>query len=262
MKKYFFTIVFLSLIFFVPVFSYADSAGSRVSKANRLFRSSKLDDALKTYHEALAKQPESPVINFNIGDVLYKKKDYQGAVEAFSKALLSPDSKLEADANYNIGNCKYKMGKLKEPADLSGAVNLYREALDYYKRTIELDQTNKDARYNHELVEKQLKLLLDKIKQQPPQDKQSPQNDKEKKEATGENQEQNQPQKQADAKPAGEEADKDSEQKVSQEEENKDEMSEEEARMILERYNQGDLSSGDLNRPQRTGNYPQVLKDW
>jgi len=86
--------------------------------------------------------PDSDIVNFNIGATLYKKEDYQKATDAFTKALTSDNKKIEADALYNLGNCKYKLGKLKENTDLSATVGLLRESLDYYKRAVELDQKN------------------------------------------------------------------------------------------------------------------------
>jgi len=40
------------------------------------------------------------------------------------------------------------------------------------------------------------------------------------------------------------------------------EMSEEEARMILDRYNQQDQSVANMDRNLRDRRYPRVLKDW
>jgi Ca-activated chloride channel family protein len=149
-----------------PAHCYAASPQQNLNVANKLYRQGKLDKALERYNEANLSLPDSDIINFNMGAALYKKEDYQKSIEAFTKALTSEDKKLEADALYNLGNCKYKLGKLKENTDLSATVGLLRESLDYYKRAVELEQKNTDARFNHEFVERELKVLLDKLKQQ------------------------------------------------------------------------------------------------
>ena len=172
-------IIFLSLSIFTVVQSTcfaAVPAKKSVSEANKLYQKGKIDEALQKYNDASVSLPDSDIINFNMGAALYKKEDYQKAIDGFTKALTSDSKKIEADALYNLGNCKYKLGKLKENTDLSATVGLLRESLDYYKRAVELDQKNTDARFNHEFVERELKVLLDKLKQQQSnQDKQKEQ---------------------------------------------------------------------------------------
>ena len=259
---------------------YAASAGKSVKQGNRLYHKGNFDEALKHYNKAALSKPDSDVINFDIGTALYQKQDYEKAIEAFNKALLSDNHEIEEKAAYNIGNSKFRLGKLKENTDLASAVNLYREALDYYKRAIELNQDNTNAKYNHEFVEKELKVLLDKLKQQ---EKDQQQGNQQKQQQKGE---EKQKQKQAQSG-ASEQEQKEQEQKqqaATQGEEEKEgkqeeraqeqakgyepeqnaqkEMSEEEARMILERYNQQDQSVGNMNRGTRERYYPPVVKDW
>ncbi|MFQ5866626.1 MAG: tetratricopeptide repeat protein [bacterium] len=245
--------------------SYSASAVKTVKRANRLYKDKKFDEALKDYNEAQAQLPDSDITNFNMGAALYKKGEYSKAIESFTKALTTEDSVLEAKTNYNIGNNKYKQGKLKQNTDLASAVDLYREALQYYKRAIELNEKDKDAKYNHEFVEKKLKILLDKLKKQEEKMKKGKKEEqgKEKKsqlqtassgrkkeegkkEAKGEKGEQRKKQV-AEAK-AGQEQPK--------------EMSEQEARMLLEGYRQEEESKGKIKQRVRKGYYPKVLEDW
>ena len=182
-KREWFGIIFISLCIFAvanlpcfaasqravvwpPIAKATTSAKKNVKEAYRLYKQGKLDEALQKYNDASVALPDSDIVNFNMGTALYKKEDYQKAIDSFTKALTSDDKKIEADALYNLGNCKYKLGKLKENTDLSSTVALLRESLDYYKRAVELDQKNTDARFNHEFVERELKVLLDKLKQQ------------------------------------------------------------------------------------------------
>lgn len=269
---------------------YAASAGQKVKAGNKLYREGRPDAALEKYNEAKSGMPDSDILDFNTGAALYKKEDYQKAAEAFTKALTSDDANIEADALYNLGNCKYKMGKLKEGADLSGAAGLLKESLDYYKRAIEIDQKNTDARFNHEFVERELKILLDKLKQQQSnQDKQKDQQEQQEK------QKQQEQQKQGTC-PAGKEQaegakDKESEQKQQQEKEKetqgplsrqeKDRQEEEqagaeesrqedgdkglspdEARSLLERYGRQEAQADYMDKHPRQGYDNEVSKDW
>lgn len=169
-SKFRFILLSCTFSFFLLPFTFncyaANPAKKSVKEANKLYQKGKLDEALQKYNEASVAMPDSDIVNFNMGAASYKKEDYQKAMDAFMKALISDDKKTEADALYNVGNCKYKLGKLKENTDLSATVGLLRESLDYYKRAVEIDQKNEDARFNHEFVERELKVLLDKLKQQ------------------------------------------------------------------------------------------------
>ncbi len=262
------------------------SVRASVKEGNSLYHQGKFDEALKYYNEAKVDMPNSDIVNFNIGAALYQKGDYEKAIEAFTKTLLSDNPEIEEKAAYNIGNSKYRLGRLKMNTDLASTVNLYREALDYYKRAIELNQNNTNAKYNHEFVEKELKALLDKLKQQSSsakasEDKQEQaQQDNQQKEgqeqgqqqaqASTSEQEEKEGEQKEQAATQGEEKEEGEEEKGAQEEIKgyqaeqgvQEEMSEEEARMILDRYDQQGQLLGNMNRDQRGRSYPRVLKDW
>jgi Ca-activated chloride channel family protein len=279
---------FISLCIFtvahLPCFAATD-AKKNVKEANRLYKQGKLDEALQKYNDASVALPDSDIVNFNMGTALYKKEDYEKAQDAFTKALTSEDKKLEADALYNLGNCKYKLGKLKENTDLSTTVTLLRESLDYYIRAVELDQQNTDARFNHEFVEKELKVLLDKLKQQQSnQDKQKEQGqqqeeqrqgtcptgkeqgkeDKEKEGSAQEKEQKKQEKEGQEGQSQQEEKQQKEEQAAAEEtqqEEQGKELSEEGARALLERYGQEEGTPDYENR--RTKGYDaEVSKDW
>lgn len=100
------------------------------------------------------------------GNKWFSQGNFDLAISNFEKALLSKDKLLESQANYNIGNSKYKLGKLKENTDLASCAKLFRQALDYYKRALDLNPHDQDAKFNYELVAKELKVILDKLKAQ------------------------------------------------------------------------------------------------
>jgi len=288
------------LLAVAEVACFAETVTSIVDKANDLYKNRKYDESLKGYSEALSKLPNSKIINFNIGDVYYRKSDYQKADEAFSKVLVGKGEALEAKTIYNIGNCKYKEGKLKEKTDLSKAIDSYKEALGYYKKTIESDEKDKDAKFNYEFVEKKIKLLSEQKKtEQQNQNQQNKEQEEEKNKSSqqqqgGESKEGSQgkdkaqqgskPQNGEKSKKNGSEGkeqdNKDQEKEKSEQlsdnsqnqkkagtEQNESsrevsrEMSEEEAKILLEGYKQkeGSKINDKVKVPVR---YPEVLKDW
>ncbi|MFA6357951.1 MAG: tetratricopeptide repeat protein [Candidatus Omnitrophota bacterium] len=252
--------------------SFAEDSAKIVGQANSLYKQGKYDEAIKLYNQAQIKSPDSSEINYNIGIAEYKKSDYNQAISFFEKATSSQDKILESKANFNIANSKYRLGKLKENTELKETVSLMRQALDYYKRAIELNSKDQDAKINHELVEKELKILLDKLKQE--QDKQKGQSGQEKegqddkKEQAALGQDQKAKEQKKEEPKEGQEIKQAEEQQGSQDKESANQasgeakdMSKEEANMLLEGYRQEENSAGKLE-DNKKGNAGEVSKDW
>lgn len=146
---------------------FAGCDHQRLSDAYHLYHEGKYEEAIRIYQKALAKSRESVILNYNLGTALYKKGDYLQAMECFSKALTAEAPDLEGKTNYNIGNCKYRLGEQIQTSNPSKAIELYREAMDYYQRAIEWNDQDGDAIYNHRWVEKKLRDLLSQLEQRP-----------------------------------------------------------------------------------------------
>ena len=189
MKKVFFSAIIITCIFRTQ--ASASSAAGIVEKGNRLYQDQKYEDALQHYDQALAKQPDSAIINFDAGAAQYKTKEYQKANSSFEKSLIVEDKALEARANYNLGNSKYMLGLSKENIDLSAAVQLLEGALNNYKRTQELTPKDEDVKVNYKIVEEKLKELKEKLKQQSQENKNKQKQDQQNQEQ-GQNQSPNQ----------------------------------------------------------------------
>jgi len=261
---------------FVSADSTSASATGDIREGNRLYKQEKYSEAIDRYNQALKQSPDSDIAHFNLGDALYKKGHYKEAIDAFTKALSTDNKALEAKAVYNLANSKYKLGSQAADSDLNSAIHMYREALDYYKRAIEMKEGDKDAKYNHELVEKKLKLLLDRAKNQQQNQDNNKDKDQEKKDkqdgkqSQDKSDQQNEQQKKQDtaSKEAGnrddkgKSASKDKDKGSQPSGAGKDDlkgMSPEEARMLLDAYGQ-EGTIGDKHEIR--GRPGEVLKDW
>ena len=238
----------------------------KINAGNRHYKQGEYDRALESYNEVLINLPKSPYIHYNIGNASYQKGDYKKAVEAYTESLFTDDDALEEKANYNIGNCKYRQGKLKENTNLQETVQLFREALDYYKRAIELNRENLNAKFNHEFVERKLKELLDRLQQE--QDQQDNENEgarREQGESEGKSRNQQQEegneeeQRESDSESGQAEEQRDNEGTANQQQGEKKEMSVEEALRLLDSLK--DEEQHRLPQPRR-GRFPEVFKDW
>ncbi|MEW6040425.1 MAG: VWA domain-containing protein [Elusimicrobiota bacterium] len=142
-------------------------AGARteIKKGNKHYNKGQYEEALERYTEAGIKAPGSPVVHFNSGDALYKIENHQDALKEFNTALgKTRDRKLQSKIYYNIGNSFFKQGK---PDD----------ALKNYKKSLDLNPKDEDAKYNIALI-LQRKNLAEKKHQKNGKDKK----DKEKQE--------------------------------------------------------------------------------
>ena len=141
-----------------PVFAENSKLfAEKVEKANELFLEGQFDAAGQQYTEAQVDAPDNHELHFNLGDVLYRKGQFEKAIPEFEKALSTPYPKLESKSHYNIGNCLVQQGKLKE-------------ALDAYKRAIKLDRNDEDTKYNIEYVQRKIKELASKKKDEQKKD--------------------------------------------------------------------------------------------
>ena len=129
---------------------------TKVKKGVEAYKKSSFDNALNNFQDALLDDPENPLLHFNMGDALYKKKKYADALKSFEKALSTRDVKLQEKAYYNIGNVHYQQ-------------NEYQKAIEAYKRALDLDPKDKQAKHNLELVRAKLKENAKKQQSSPQQ---------------------------------------------------------------------------------------------
>jgi len=145
----------------------AESVGKLVAKGNKKFAGEDYDGAMKFYEEASVKAPESPIVFFNMGDVLFMKGRYDEAREKFQEAAeKTKDLHLEALSWYNTGNCAFKQAERQMDSDLRKALDYYRESIQFYQTALEKDPELKEAAYNLEVTRLVVKDLLDRIKRQ------------------------------------------------------------------------------------------------
>lgn len=265
--------------FFTSLASAAESA-KIVNKANSLYQRQKYAEALKLYNEAFVNEKDLPALNFNRGAAQFKTGDYEKAVGSFEKGLVSEDRNLESWSNYNTANSKYEIGKLKANKDLSAAVKLLEESLGYYKRTIDLNPKDEDAKFNYELVEKELKALKEKLEQQEKEDgkqegkeKQKQEKQPEKQEGQKQEQEKDQKQQEQQEQKQTPQEEKHAEQNESKEERPSSqekagqkgelkEMRPQEAKMLLDGYRQEEEKPFGLIDDKSKGSSDEALKDW
>jgi len=123
-----------------------------VEQGNRLYDQQHFDQALDSYERAEQKLEREPRIHFNRGAALFKLGRPKEAREAFLRATGTDNQELKKKTYYNIGNTFLSEGGL-------------RDAISYYRRSLEIDPAYDQARFN-------LELALRALEQQKQQQKQ------------------------------------------------------------------------------------------
>jgi Ca-activated chloride channel family protein len=115
-----------------------------VAEGKALYEKNKHEAALQKYTRAQALLPNSPILSYNMGNVHFRQKDYDKAVEAYGKAAQAPDKALAEAALFNAGNAQF-------------AKEDYLQAIEMYKQALQLDPEDRDAKANLELARRKLK---------------------------------------------------------------------------------------------------------
>ncbi len=144
------TLVLIALCF-AGTSAHAESTAKKVVRASARLAEGKADEALKLLLDAQVDDPANPVIQYNVGVVHEKLGHHDEAKKALEGVLSGPDAGLRARAAYNLGNVAYAEGKLDE-------------AIERFKRALELDPNDGDAKKNLEIVRDELKRRIEEAK--------------------------------------------------------------------------------------------------
>ena len=186
-KKISIAIILLSVIFAKSALA---SVKDDVKKGNLLYNKNNYTDAAKLYEKAASQDPSSGIGSFNLGLAKYKVGGYKAAIEKFNNAIASGKTGQIPAADYNIANAQYRLGSAAEKADINPVRNgisngikkakeFYETALKFYKRSIDLNPDDKDAKFNYEFVEKKMNELAEKYQMKKDEEKNKDKKDQE-----------------------------------------------------------------------------------
>jgi len=139
-------------------------------EAQRLYDSQQYEDAIRRYDRIISEHPEWEEAHFGRGAALYKADQIDEAMREFELAIPSKNPRQKSAAFYNLGNALLKSQRLEE-------------SMRFYRRALELNPRDYDAKHNFELARQML--------QQEQQDQQ--QNQDQQNQEQEQQQQQNQP---------------------------------------------------------------------
>jgi Ca-activated chloride channel family protein len=164
-------------LFLFLIGSLLHGAGGYTSntRGNRLFGEGKYDDALKEYMDANIKAPETPEVQYNMANTFYKQKKYDKALESYDKALMTDDKEVYRKVHFNKACALFRKGEFMLKQGKREGLGQWESAISGFKKVLDLDPDDKDAKTNIEIIRIKLKEMMK------PQDQQQQQQQKQKK---------------------------------------------------------------------------------
>jgi len=114
------------------------NAYRKTEQGNEQYLNGLYVDALRAYTEAQVDAPESAALYYDIGNVLYRRNDFEGSAEAFTRALVEASQELVGPAAYNLGNTRFQQQD-------------YQAAVEAFEQALAVDPADVDAKRNLEL---------------------------------------------------------------------------------------------------------------
>jgi Ca-activated chloride channel family protein len=156
--------------------AYSQAERKYIRKGNSEYEDGRYQQAEIEYRKALEKDPQSSEADYNLGNALYRQKQYDAAATKYNTlAGKGKDSEYLNRYYYNLGNALFENQK-------------YQESVEAFKSALRNDSRDMDAKHNLQMA---LKMLNENKQQQNQKDQQNKdqgnKNQQEKNQQQGEN---------------------------------------------------------------------------
>ena len=126
---------------FCPLFFISVSIGA--DKGIDYYNNNEFEKARQYYESILIDRNDDPAANFGLGTAAFQQQDYAAAMKGFETALGTDNDKLKSSVYYNMANILAQNKRLEE-------------SLSFFRRSLELNPGDLDAKINYELIKFQL----------------------------------------------------------------------------------------------------------
>jgi len=129
------------LVRFCPLFFVSISIGA--DKGIDYYNNNEFEKARQYYESVIMDRNDDPAANFGLGSTAFQQQDYAAAMKGFETALGTDNDKLKSSAYYNMANILAQNKRLEE-------------SLAFFRKSLELNPSDLDAKINYELIKFQL----------------------------------------------------------------------------------------------------------
>lgn len=143
------------LIAGVAAILFNDPAYELNTSANERFAAGAYREALDAYRDLQRRRPEVAEVSVNLGNALHQLEEHASSLPEYDRALGTTLPALRAVALYNRGNSLFRLDRL-EAARAS------------YVEALRLDPTDRDAKFNIEVIDRLLEQRRQQRQQQRP----------------------------------------------------------------------------------------------
>lgn len=136
-------LVFVGLL--SSMFSFAQERYKALPEANREYENKQYQEAEAGYRQSASRFPDKSVSSYNLGNSIYKQKQFAESRNAYLNAVKNATSRIDKHRAYhNLGNV-FMIEKN------------YTAAVESYKNALINDPSDDETRYNYALAKKMLK---------------------------------------------------------------------------------------------------------
>jgi Ca-activated chloride channel homolog len=147
------TILFLFAWLSISI-CFAQKEKPDIYKGNELYRKQQFDKAVEAYQQALTKNPKSDIANFNTGNATFRQNKFDDALNSFDNTINNTaDKTLQQQAFYNKGVAFSKEQRLEE-------------SIEAWKQALKMNPGDLVTRENLEKALRELKKKKEQEKQQ------------------------------------------------------------------------------------------------
>jgi len=141
--------------------SCTDAMAEQNQAANTLYARGDFRGALARYRDLQQAKPELAQLSVNAGNALQRLQEHARALSDYGVGARSEDTTLRLHAHYGRGSALFRQGKLDE-------------ARDAFKDALRADPTDRDAKFNIEVIDRLQAALRSNDQGQPGQGPQQP----------------------------------------------------------------------------------------
>ncbi len=135
----------------LPLAGHSESYRGLMHQGLRAFKQNDMIHAQQAFDQARLRKPQSALTNYNLGCSLLAQQKLMEAYQAFSRARTSAHAKLRQAVLYNLGYTAFYLGLQQ------GDPSYWQEAFQRYKELLIEHQNDDDARYNIEIILREIK---------------------------------------------------------------------------------------------------------